>query len=50
MKIKSDIIQNNNEIIDQIIINNEKCLIKYDEILDYISQNYLVKPENIIIK
>lgn len=50
IKLKSDFIQNDNEIIDPIIINNEECLIKYDEILDYISQNYLVKSENIIIK
>lgn len=51
LKLKENGMKNQNQIMQQIIVGNEENSIEiYNDILDYISKNYQVDWENIIIK
>lgn len=50
LKLKGDNLKNQNQIAQQIVVSNEACKTNYDDILDYISKNYQVNLEKIVIK
>lgn len=50
LKINNNGLKNKNQIAEQIALSNENSMTNYNDILDYISQNYQVNLENIIIK
>ncbi len=50
LKIKSNVQKGENQMVNPIIINNEMSIAEYNDILDYISKNYQVDLDRIVIK
>ena len=50
LNIKSNKVKKQNEIVKTIVIDSENGKEDYDEILNYIEENYSIKRENILIK
>lgn len=51
IELKDNEVKNQNQIMQKIVVGNEENNVEnYNDILDYISKNYKVNLENIIIK